>query len=129
MKMLAELISRLEFGFLITVFSMAIVFSVLIVLMYIIRLQTFVLNKGWKKPKAQKKNDVIVEKKDIPVVEKRDTPVLESPQIDYSADEEIAAAIVAAICAYTNQASNDFRITGIKRVSGNDSSWRKAGII
>jgi hypothetical protein len=50
-------------------------------------------------------------------------------QNQISDDAEIAAAIIAAICAYTNMSSNEFTIKGIRRISDNDSAWRKAGII
>lgn len=52
-----------------------------------------------------------------------------SSQNQMSNDAEIAAAIVAAICAYTNMSSSEFTIKGIRRISDNDSAWRKAGII
>lgn len=53
--------------------------------------------------------------------------VVEQPKL--KDETEVVAAIMAAICSYTNLSSDEFRIKSIKRVSESGSNWRKAGII
>lgn len=111
-------------GLTVTVFAMGIVFAVLIVLMFIIMLQTFILKEKKDNGSADENKNISAEKIEL-IEQNQSMPVKDQ----ISGEAEIAAAIVAAICAYTNLSSSEFTIKGIKRVNGNDSTWRNAGII
>lgn len=102
----------------VTVFALGIFFAALVIIMFLIMLKNFM-----QKDKRSSENENIMIEKAVPVMQS--TPV----QKQIQTDSEIAAAIVAAICSYTNLSSNEFTIKSIKRVNGNDSSWRNAGII
>lgn len=115
------MIGTLVDGFAVTIFAMGIVFAVLAVLMFIIMLQTYI----FKEKKNSNVNDGVV-MQTVQVPKKVQPTLVENKRCE---DAEIAAAIIAAICSYTNLSSNEFIIKGIKRVSGNESSWRNAGII
>jgi glutaconyl-CoA/methylmalonyl-CoA decarboxylase subunit delta len=115
------IIERIGYGLGVTVFSMSFVFIVLVMLMFVLKLQGFIFRDRPNKILGdEKKNDVITEIKDLQV---------EVVEKNYASEEEIAAAIVAAICTYSNVSSDEFIIKSIRRVSGNDSNWRKAGVV
>jgi glutaconyl-CoA/methylmalonyl-CoA decarboxylase subunit delta len=121
-----ELIEKLQQGALVTVFAMGIVFAVLIVLMGIIMFQTYVLRE--RRNNSQKNIDKIPSSPASSNVNNEQTRTVYSVE-EVSNDEEIAAAIVAAICAYTNSSSSDFVIKSIKRVNNSVPAWRRSGII
>jgi sodium pump decarboxylase gamma subunit len=118
------ILDKLQEGVIVTVFAMGIVFVVLIVLMYIIMFQTKLLGNISKDKSSSSKTPQkdIVKPAEAPkeLITKKIAAV-----VPKSNDKEIAAAIIAAICEYTNLSSSDFTIKSIKRVSGNDSAWRK----
>jgi glutaconyl-CoA/methylmalonyl-CoA decarboxylase subunit delta len=121
-----ELIEKLQQGALVTVFAMGIVFAVLIVLMGIIMFQTYVLRE--RRNNSQENIDKIPSSPASSNVNNEQTRTVYSVE-EVSNDEEIAAAIVAAICAYTNSSSSDFVIKSIKRVNNSVPAWRRSGII
>lgn len=106
-------------GLSVTLFAMAIVFGVLVALMFIIKLQTAILSKD--KPKASKPIEKAEVKQEVNV-----KPAVE-PKKD-NTDEELVAVIMSAISAYSDMQGIDFTIKSIKRVSTNDSGWRRAGL-
>lgn len=117
MKLLGE-------GLLVTVFAMAIVFAVLIVLMYVIKLETFVLRGSGRE---KKQNNI---EKDTRSTEKSivSGKVKESVSVKHNDDGEIVAAIISAICASTGCSAESFKIKSIKRIENSYSEWRHAGI-
>lgn len=44
-------------------------------------------------------------------------------------DLELVAAIMAALCVYTGKAESELNIKSIKRVDGNQSSWRREAVL
>ena len=118
------ILDKLQEGLVVTVFAMGIVFVVLIVLMYIIMFQTKLLANISKDKSTSSKTP----QKDIAKPAEAPKELITNKvaaAVPKSNDKEIAAAIIAAICEYTNLSSSDFTIKSIKRVSGNDSAWRK----
>lgn len=87
-----------------TVVAMTIVFALLILLMYIIKLQSFILNFQVKKVQIDK----------IDMVEEEEEEE-EKPQDDL----EIVAAIAAALSSYLDVPQSNLNIKSIKRVSNN----------
>ena len=103
-------------GLVVTLFSMMIVFVVLMIIMYAIKLMTSSLSE---KPKKIKEDDVKVAKSE------------EIPQISESCkaknDNEEIAAVMAAIA--THYASGETRIV-IRNIARNGmSSWANAGML
>ena len=103
-------------GLVVTLFSMMIVFVVLMIIMYAIKLMTSSLSE---KPKKIKEDDVKVAKSE------------EIPQISESCkakhDNEEFAAVMAAIATY--YASGDTKIV-IRSIARNGmSSWANAGML
>jgi Na+-transporting methylmalonyl-CoA/oxaloacetate decarboxylase gamma subunit len=84
-----------------TFVAMTIVFSLLILLMYIIKFQSFILNFPGKKVQVNK----------IDLVEEEQ----EQPQDDL----EIVAAVAAALSSYLDVPQSNLNIKSIKRVSNN----------
>lgn len=103
-----------------TLVAMTIVFVLLIVLQYIIRLQSFILNFIGKKGKGPKV-DVIhkqEEVKDEEAVDKEE----EEEEIQPLDDLEVVAVITAALSAYLDIPGSSLKIKRIKRVNSNWSS-------
>ena len=103
-------------GLVVTLFSMMIVFVVLMIIMYAIKLMTSSLSE---KPKKIKEDDVKVAKSE------------EIPKISESCkaknDNEEIAAVMAAIATY--YASGDTKIV-IRSIARNGmSSWANAGML
>ena len=112
----------LEQGVMVTLFAMAIVFAGLVVLMILIKFQTRIFSGNKEEVKKERIINSSVshisnasEKVEKTVVKEED-------------DLELVAAIMAAISLYTNMDSSEFVIKSIKRVSGNESNWRRAGL-
>lgn len=124
--MSTELIEKLQQGALVTVFAMGIVFAVLIVLMGIIMFQTYVLRER-RNISQENINKSSAAPASANINNEQTETVYRVEEV--SNDEEIAAAIVAAICAYTNSSSSDFVIKSIKRVNDSVPAWRRSGII
>lgn len=98
----------LKEGLLVTAFSMAVVFTVLIVISFIISLETFIISKLSSGKKKEGLNVNTAE-----VTEKQED------------DLEIIAAITAALSMYTNLPEKQLRIKSIVRAK-DSLSWRKA---
>ncbi len=87
--------------------AMIIVFSLLVILQYIIKFQSFVLNFRSKKIQTHKLD--IIE-------EEEEQEVQEEPQDDL----EVVAVIAAALSAYLDIPESNLKIKSIKRV---DNNW------
>ncbi len=109
-------------GLEITLFAMAIVFAVLIVLMFIIKIQTSIFSNFNKEDKNIEKSN------EHEKLEVKDSLSQSSNYENLIKDEEIVGAIMAALSAYCEEEGTKFRIKNIKRVSENDSNWRRAGL-
>lgn len=101
----------------ITVFSMVIVFVVLIAISYLIEILRIATN-GKKGKEGAKK--VIIEEK---TVEKKEQVVSEE-KVD---DEELVAVIAAAIAASLGTTIPQINIKTIKRISPTSPIWSEAG--
>ncbi|MEW8955101.1 OadG family protein [Clostridium sp.] len=109
-------IEKLSFSGIVTLVSMLIVFMVLIVLMYVIKLQNKILAAIVPEEKSNVKEEKIEVKKPE-VVE----TIKES--IDLRDDYELVAAIMGALCAETGSNASDLRIKSIKRIE--DNNWNR----
>lgn len=105
-------------GLIVTVFSMAIVAIVLVIIMYAIKLMTTSLSD---RPKKIKETEVKISQK-----EKSAHSAENLPESIISKEEEIAA-VIAAISSY--YASSDAKIK-IKNIAKNgNSAWANAGML
>ena len=105
-------------GLVVTLFSMAIVFIVLAIIMYAIKLMTSTLSE---KPKKIKIEEVKVAHEDAV------TQISEASQASDINHEEEIAAVMAAITSY--YASGDTKIV-IRNIARNSvSSWANAGML
>jgi len=113
-------LENLFFALGVAVTSMIIVFGVLLVLMLVIKLQSFLLGGDYKKkPRINEKS------KEVPVeVNEVDNTV---QTIDVNKEYELVAAIMATLSAHTGKSLDELNIKSIKRVN-NNSSWRSASI-
>ena len=103
----------------ITVFSMVVVFVVLIAISYLIELLRVATNGNKDKKEIASTNIVVeektsVKKEDIKVEEKLD-------------DEELVAVIAAAIASSLGTTIPQINIKSIKRVSSNTTPWADMG--
>ena len=105
-------------GLVVTLFSMVIVFIVLVIIMYAIKIMTSSLSE---KPKKIKIEEVKVAQED------KVTPISDTFQAGAGNDEEEIAAVMAAIA--THYASGETRIV-IRNIARNGmSSWANAGML
>lgn len=98
----------------ITVFSMMVVFLSLYAISYLIRLLKVVSNGKEENKEINK-----------PVIIESDT--IEKEEINESDDEELVAAIAAAIAASLDVSIPQIRIRQIKRVPQNTPTWAEMG--
>jgi len=113
-------LENLSFALGVAVTSMIIVFGVLLVLMLVIKLQSFLLGGDYKKkPRINEKS------KEVPVAVKEVDNAVQT--VDVNKEYELAAAIMAALSAHTGKSLDELNIKSIKRVN-NNSSWRSASI-
>ncbi|MFA9397923.1 MAG: OadG family protein [Clostridiaceae bacterium] len=103
-------------GLVVTLFAMVIVFSVLIIISFIIRLQTFLVAKV-SAPKKNVKEEIL----EPAIVEEIEE------EMDDSDELELVAAITAAISLYTNLPESRFSVKSIVRRNDN-LNWRKASL-
>lgn len=108
-----------------TLFAIAIIVIVIIALLFIILLQARII----RKTKMEANINEVVNIQPSEVYPNSDFQHSTIKSYDARNEEEIVAAITAALCVYTNLSNSEFKIKSIKRVSGNDSVWRKSGIV
>ena len=104
---------------LITVFSMVVVFVVLIAISYLIDLLRLAINGKKDKEETEKASIIIKEKQ----IEKSQEIKAE----ENSNDEELVAVITAAIAASLGVATPEVNIKSIKRVSQTTPTWAEMG--
>lgn len=102
----------------VTLVAMSIVFVVLIVLMFVIKIQTRVL--GGIKEEKKEINDRKIET----VTEVREEPVVKPKRLED--DMQLVAAIMAALSVYTGKDASELRIKSISR--SNSSNWTNSAI-
>ena len=101
-----------------TVVGLAIVFSVLLILMIVLKL----FEKIFYKPNN------LAEKKAEPVKqEAQKTAVSDNPVGDEN-DEELIAVLTAAVAASLNTSTYNLKIKSYRRVQNNAPAWNKAGL-
>lgn len=121
----------LQEGLAVSLFSMAIVFAVLIVLILFIKLQTYIFSKGEGSNKKQDHHEQAIETvNNIDFEENKDAAIetQKNVQEDIYNNEEIVAAIMAALSIYTEDDKVQFKIRSIKRLE-EDTNWAKANLL
>lgn len=101
-------------GVQVTVVGLLIVFSVLLILMFILKLMKVIFA-----PKEEKVKENPIEEKAAPAVP------LEANAQD---DEEIVAVLTAAIAASLNTSTYNLKIKSFRRIGNNSPAWNKAGL-
>lgn len=107
----------------ITVFSMAVVFIVLMTISYLINILRIVSNEKEQK-KTPEKSNIVTEKENKEL--KRSENVATKENID---DEKLVAVISAALAASLGVSIPEINIRNIKRVSQLTSAWAEVGRI
>lgn len=110
----------------ITIIAMGIVFIVLALLMYVLKVQTIIF-----KDRKKQNRKAVLDSQAAGFADKNVEDSGNSPQssMQPSREEEVLAAIIAAVCTYTSLSSNEFTIRSIKRADGTGSQWRRSGIL
>lgn len=104
-------------GILVTVVGLAIVFAVLIILMFALMIMK---NIFYSPEQSAKKEDTAAAVK---------VPVKEVHKPEKAADDtEIIAVITAAVAAVLNTSSKQLKIKSYKRIGNNTPAWNKAGV-
>lgn len=108
---------KVDFGqaLFISLFAMAVVFLVLLVISYLIDITALFLKKS---AKSKKSNNVVSDA----------TIASVSATSDKSRDDTIVV-IAAAIAAYLGTSVDNVRITKIRRVTQNDTAWNERGLL
>ena len=96
-----------------TIIGLAIVFAVLVILMFVLKIMEKIFA-----PKTEKKAEVVA-----PVSVVKQAKVVETED-----DEEIIAVLTAAIAASLNTSTYNLRIKSFRRVANNAPAWNKAGL-
>ncbi len=95
--------------------AMTIVFSLLVILQYIIKIQSFIMNYSVKKVKVDQVEQVdIINKEEEKHGEMKD-------------NLEIIAVITATLSAYLDKPESNLKIKSIKRINSN-SLWQTSAI-
>jgi Na+-transporting methylmalonyl-CoA/oxaloacetate decarboxylase gamma subunit len=95
-----------------TLVAMTIVFSLLVILMFIIKLQSFILNFSVNKVKIDK----------VDIINDEEKLYDETQNDDLEDDLELVAVIAAGLSAYLDKPEANLRIKSIKRINSN-SFW------
>lgn len=95
--------------------AMIIVFAVLVILMYMIKFQSFLLRDRKKKIEPVKEDTL-----ESPL---QDVEIIENTQDDL----ELVAVIMAALSAHLNVPTSELNIKSIKRVNNGNSNWGNNG--
>ena len=98
----------------ISIFAMAIVFLVLLVISYLIDITAFFI-KGSAKPK--KANGAV------------SNTATSAPVKNKKGSDDIVVAIAAAIAAYLGTSVDNVRITKIRRIPQNSTAWTERGLL
>lgn len=95
-----------------TFVAMTIVFALLIILQYIIKLQSFIINTVGKKS----------ENHEVAIIYKEKEEETETVEVEPEDDLEVVAVIAAVLVAYLDIPKSSLKIKSIKRIS-NNSGW------
>lgn len=101
-----------------TVVGLAIVFSVLLILMIVLKL----FEKIFYKPNN------LAEKKAEPVKQEAQKPAVSVNPVGDENDEELIAVLTAAVAASLNTSTYNLKIKSYRRVQNNAPAWNKAGL-
>lgn len=108
---------KLAFSLNVSVVAMIIVFSILVILMFVIMIQSRLLRV--------KKQEPVIEHKDKVAIKKSEEAV---KVVDINKDYEVVAAIMAALSAHLGKPIEGLHIKSIKRLSNGNSNWQKSSI-
>lgn len=95
-----------------TFVAMTIVFALLIILQYIIKLQSFIINTVGKKSANH----------EVAIIYKEKEEAIETVEVEQEDDLEVVAVIAAVLAAYLDIPQSSLKIKSIKRIS-NNSGW------
>lgn len=109
----------------ITIFSMAVVFLVLIGISYLINLLKVATNNDKKKSKKE----VQVSRVESSTKSKEKLGPIVEENVDEVEDEELVAVIAAAVSASMGVSTSEMHIKSIKRVSTPSPAWVQVGRI
>lgn len=111
-------------GALVTLLSMVVVFIILFLLQVSIQVMARGLNTSNKENEGLQKTEI---KQSTSSQEKIEKP--RNQELEANSDEEICAAIAAAVASSMGVSQSDIRIKNIKRVGDQSPAWAKAGRI
>ncbi|GAA0123886.1 MAG: OadG family protein [Clostridium argentinense] len=95
--------------------AMIIVFAVLVILMYLIKFQSFLLR--------DKKKNIEPVKEENPELVSDQIEIIEDPQDDL----ELVAVIMATLSTHLNVPTSELNIKSIKRVNNGNTNWGNNG--
>lgn len=98
----------------ISLFAMAIVFLVLLIISYLIDITAFVLNR---KVKQKKTSDELSK------------TTVSPPLSNKNGNDDIVVVIAAAIAAYLGTSVDNVKITKIRRIPQNSTTWTERGLL
>lgn len=75
--------------------------------------------------KGEEEKDQFLDKGEVAL----DLSSSENRKDEEDCDEEVVAAIIAAICAYSGMSAYEFSIRSIKIANSGNSEWRRQGLL
>ncbi len=118
----ASIMEKLAFSFNTTVTSVAIVFGILIILMFIIIFQSYVINKlGGSKSNRTEPNEG---NREVVRENIRPETIDVEEVVDLNSEYELVAAIMAALSTHIGKPLSELNVKSIKRIN-NVSSWNR----
>ncbi|MBU3192161.1 OadG family protein [Clostridium bowmanii] len=102
-----------------TLVAMTIVFALLIILQYIIKLQSFILNFIGRKSKSPKIDVSCKQDEEVEDEEVIDKDEEEEEEVQSLQNLEVVAVITAALSAYLDIPGSNLKIKRIRRVNSN----------
>lgn len=113
-------VDALMVGLQVTAIGLLIVFSVLIILMFVLKGMQLIFAP--KDEKGQKAHGIEISQN---YTETKSSNAVMPPQED---EEELIAVLTAAIAASLNTSTYNLKIKSFKRVAGRAPAWNKAGL-
>jgi sodium pump decarboxylase gamma subunit len=114
----ATIAEKFSFVSNVSLVAMLIVFAILVILMFIIKLQSSLLKNMKREPVAEKPQ----------VVENKAKVEDALEVVDINREHEIVASIMAALSAHLGKPIDGLNIKSIKRINNVNSNWQKTSI-
>lgn len=116
------MLENLSFGLKVTIIAMLIVLMALLVVQIMIKLQSFIFRTNKKGVKAAEKpsvplpTNIALQESNITITDSREK------------EEEVVAAIMAAISSISGVPTSLLEIKSIKRIAREDLNWRRQSL-